>query len=271
MTHSPVAVADQAGAAAPADDIAREPFRRRAVRVLRRLGPAGPLALAAAVVPLIGAAVLFGSLKAVSPWLRERAWGPVICFIAFSLLGGIAVLPTAAMSIFAGWTFDFARGYPVVMGAFVAAAAVNYEISRRASGTRVAAFLDENTRWRAIHRSLLHSGSLRTFSIVALLRLPSAPPFGITNVAMGALHVKRWPFVLGTLVGIAPRTAAYVMLGGKAQGVDMQNIEDGGLFLIWLVVTLAVVAIITLIARRALARMTRQDAVDRESAEPPVV
>jgi uncharacterized membrane protein YdjX (TVP38/TMEM64 family) len=85
---------------------------------------------------------------------------------------------------------------------------------------------------------------------------PTLPPFAATTVALAALHVRAWPFLLGTMAGIMPRTAAYVLLASRAERFD-RNVASGWQMLaIWGGLTVVVVALLTVIARRALAKLT---------------
>src|SRR4051812_32402665 len=74
----------------------------------RRLGPVGPLAIVTAVLPVIGGIVLYGRLSALAAWLRSgAAAAPLLCVLLFAVTGGLAVVPTYAMSVLCGWAFGF--------------------------------------------------------------------------------------------------------------------------------------------------------------------
>src|SRR5687768_7527224 len=57
---------------------------RRFGRFLRRLGPTGVMALAATVLPPIGAVVLLGFIRVLAPLARHTAWGPPLCVALFA-------------------------------------------------------------------------------------------------------------------------------------------------------------------------------------------
>ena len=98
---------------------------RRVLRLLWRVGPAGPLAVAASVMPGIGAVALYHRLGPAAAWLREHAHaGPVVCAAAFGLIGGVALLPTCALSVVCGWAFGFGPGLVTTLTGFLGAAGV---------------------------------------------------------------------------------------------------------------------------------------------------
>ena len=215
------------------------------------------MAVVSLLLPPVGALVLLSSLERLRAVVR--GWpvlGPAACVALFCVCAGLAILPTAALAVFAGWAFGFAAGYPVAVAGFTGAGLLGYAIARRASGRRVVNVVDESPRWRAVHRALLGSGWWRTFWIVTLLRLPAVPPFAATTVALASLRCRWWPFVLGTLAGIAPRTAAYVYFAGEAREVALGEIRVDLWFTVAsLVAALAVLITLGLLARRALGRM----------------
>src|SRR5690349_7698391 len=92
------------------------PHQKRIRRFVKDLGPAGPMALIATVMPALGAIVVVAVGHEVSRWLKAHTPLSLIPFIlAFATLGGFALVPTYANSLLAGWTFGFAVGFPAVM------------------------------------------------------------------------------------------------------------------------------------------------------------
>ena len=232
---------------------------RRVGRFLRRLGPAGPLLLVASSLPTLGAALLLGALTVVAPVLRQTPTAPAACAVGFTVLGGLSVLPTYALSILAGWSFGFAVGFPTSLAGIGGAAAVAYAIARRASGRRLLAIIDEKPTWRAVHHALVCSGFWRTVWIIALMRVAPFPPFAITNLVLGAAHVKLSRFTVGTLLGMAPQ-AGFLSLA--AAGLHQVSFRAGNQPLvigIGIVGMIAVVVVIGRLARQALESVAREE------------
>lgn len=226
---------------------------------LRRLGPTSVLTLVSIFVPPLGMLLFVSHLNEVAEPLRHSGWGPLICVAVFTLVGGLSLLPTVVLSVFAGWAFGFATGYATALLGFAGAAYLGYRISRATAGRNVVEAVEADPRWRAVHRALLGGGWGRTFGIVALLRLPTVPPFGATTVALAALNVRAWPFLLGTVVGVMPRTAGYVWLAATTlKTFDPHAADSWAMPAVWTGVTVAVLAVVTVLARRALRTLTAE-------------
>jgi uncharacterized membrane protein YdjX (TVP38/TMEM64 family) len=242
--------------------------------VLRRLGPTSFLALGALVLPPLGSIALFATMGTTGPWLKSHGdLGMVMYCVAFALLGGFALLPTYAQSALGGFAFGVAWGLPLALLGFVGGAVIGYEIARRTSGDRVMKLLEENPKWKAVRDALAGppkaDGSYRghsfakTFGLVALLRVPPNSPFALTNLVMASVQVPRLPFVLGTLVGMAPRTAAAVAIGAGAKEFTRQSVM--GAVPTWaiiagIVLMVLVVGVVGMIANRVIAKMTKAPA-----------
>ena len=62
-------------------------------------------------MPPISGIVLIGTLHEVGPWLRAHDdLGLVLYVVAFTVLGGLALLPTYAQSLLGGWAFGLVFG-----------------------------------------------------------------------------------------------------------------------------------------------------------------
>jgi uncharacterized membrane protein YdjX (TVP38/TMEM64 family) len=251
--------------APPRESASASGLLRRVTRFLRRLGPAGALLVGASSLPTIGAAALLGVIAFVAPALRQSAWAPLVCVVAFTALGGLSLLPTYALSIVAGWCFGFAIGFPTALAGIVGAAMVAYLVARRASGQRLLAIIDEKPTWRAVHHALLGGGFWRAVWIISLLRLAPFPPFAITNLVMGAAHVRLSRFFTGTLFGMAPHAAVLVLAAVGLQQVSFRAGEQPVLIVAGIGAMIAVVVVIGRLARRALEQVAREE----EAAEEP--
>jgi uncharacterized membrane protein YdjX (TVP38/TMEM64 family) len=225
--------------------------------VIRRLGPAGPLALLWALLPAIGGFVLLGTLNIVGPWLRSHQdVGVLLYVLMFAVSAGLALLPTYAQAILGGWAFGFAVGFPAALGGFLGGALIGYAIARWSAGDRVVRLVDEHPRWKAVYDALLGSNFGRTLLIVTLLRLPPNSPFAITNLVLASTRTRLSVYTLGTLVGMAPRTAVLVFLAAGLKELSFARPGQTWLFIAGIVITLIVVAVIGQIAHAAITRVT---------------
>ena len=230
---------------------------KKVLALLRHLGPAGILAVISATLPAIGGVVLLGSLSWTGNWLRSQGeQGVIIYVVGYSLLAGLALLPTYAQSITGGFCFGRPTGSAAALGGILGAATLAYVIARRASGERVVRLIEEQPKWKAVYDALVGGGFWKTLLIVTLLRVPPNSPFAITNLLMAATKVS-WPiYALGTVIGIAPRTIFAVYVGAQLTELNTGSFSSAGEWIVTLVVGLVVLAIIGTIANRALKKVT---------------
>jgi uncharacterized membrane protein YdjX (TVP38/TMEM64 family) len=224
---------------------------------VRRLGPAGPLAVLSGTFPPLGGFVLLGFVAKLAPWLREHPVSGLAIYIGgFSALAALALLPTYACSILGGWTFGFWVGFPASMAAFCGASLLAYLLNRRAAGGRVVEIIREHPKWEAVRAALLDCGFLKAFWIITLLRLPPTSPFAAANFIMGTIRAPLVPFLLGTAIGMAPRTGAVIWAAAHASRLDLKDTGQAWWLVATTVATLVVVAVIGHYANEAVKRAT---------------
>lgn len=235
--------------------------------VVRKLGPASWLALAALVAPPLGGFLVLGFIDSIAQWLESHgAMGPWIYLAAFAVSAGLALLPTYSQSILGGWAFGLATGYPAALGGFVGGAAIGYAIARPVASTRVEKLIEEHPKWVAVRNALLGGGFWKTLGIVTLLRLPPNSPFAATNLVLASVRVPWLTYLIATAVGMTPRTAAAVWLGQKLHG-DFSSMKEAldqgqplwlkiGAIAVTIVVVVIVLGVIGHIANKALKRVT---------------
>ncbi len=214
-------------------------------------------------MPALAGVVLLWKIGPVSEYLKSHGpAGLAIYALAFAVLAGLALLPTYAQAILGGWAFGVAFGLPAALAGFVGGSIIGYEVARRASKDHVEKLIDEKPKWRAVRDAMVGHGPAsfwRALGTVILLRLPPNSPFALMNLLLASVKVDRAPYIIGTLIGMAPRTALAVVLGAGIQGAltkDVYNsaiptwMKAAGIF-----VSLAVVAVIGHIANKAVQKM----------------
>lgn len=231
--------------------------------VVKRLGLAGPLAMGALVLPPLGSIVLFMTMGTTGPWLQSHAGiGVLIYIVAFALLAGLALLPTYAQSALGGFAFGITLGIPAALCGFAGGAIIGYTIASRAAGDRVQKIIDEKPKWRAVRDALLdrRRGWFGTTAMVALLRLPPNSPFALMNILMASVKVPRSSFIVGTLVGMLPRSSLAVIVGAGVKDLTKESLEQAVPTWAWWVgigLTIAIALFIGLLANRAIEKLTR--------------
>ncbi len=223
----------------------------------RRLGLSGPMALVFLVMPPLGSLVLLGSLGALGPWLRDHGTlGWLIYTVVAVLLIGLSLLPTYACSILAGWAFGFAIGAPLAIAAVTLGGLLAYAIGIGIARDRVVGVINESPKWRAVHEALLSGRTKQTLLVVILVRIPPFSPYGITNFLFAATRVPIWEYALGTFIGIIPRTVVTTYISAVVQQA-LEFDEKPDWFITGSSIALvAVTVVITVMANRALKRVT---------------
>jgi len=233
-----------------------------------RLGSAGALGVIWASLPAAGGFVLLAKLGVVTEWLQGRELLGIVLYVAiFALSSGFGVLPTYAQAILGGWVFGFAVGFPAALAGFVGGSLVGYVVARRVAQDRVERVISENRRARAVHKALIGQSFWQTLGLVTLVRVPPNSPFALTNLVLSTSGVRKRIYLIGTAIGMAPRTGIAV---GLAAAAAAQAATEGGNSIQdltgkkpWMVVvgifsTIVVLAIIAQIANRAIDRVTRE-------------
>jgi uncharacterized membrane protein YdjX (TVP38/TMEM64 family) len=181
----------------------RRPRSRALIRVAAfalLIGATG-LAAAAGVIPtsadeLERSVVGFGAL------------GPA-AFVIIAVGLSSLHLPPPLLSATAGLLFGTALGIPVALTALTLAACTQMLIGRYIAGKHLRSAVQE--RARRLDRLLERRGLLTVFYI----RLIPGVPFADLNYVAGATSLRPRDLALGTAAGSAPKTFAYVALGGS--------------------------------------------------------
>lgn len=229
---------------------------------LRDLGRAGALGLVWAVLPGVLGVTLLASIGAVSDWLVARGpWGLPIYALAFAASAGLGLLPTYAQAILGGWVFGFALGFPAALLGFTLAALVGYLLARWVAGDSLERLLARDPRLLVVRDALVRERHGRTLLVTALLRIPPTSPFSLMNLAFASARVALWPYLVGTTLGLAPRTVVYVWMGAAGAGTGAKGLGElvknsKGLWQVALGIglTLLVLTLLQRMAQKALER-----------------
>lgn len=220
--------------------------------------------------------MLFWKMNVVGTWLRgHETEGLLLYSLAFAVAAGLAFLPSYASSILGGWAFGFAWGFPGALFGFTGGAIIGYGVSTLVTQRRVEEIIESKPRWKAVRDALVGSGFWRTVAIIALVRMPPNSPFALGNLAMASVRVRLLPYVLGTILGMAPRTAFIVWFAANLR----EQVSDAGeaadkatkYFSSWWYFVggaagiVLVIIILSVIAQRTLAKLTSEHAAGRGS------
>jgi uncharacterized membrane protein YdjX (TVP38/TMEM64 family) len=233
-----------------------------------RLGPAAVLAACWTFLPILGGVVLLTNIGAVSGWLQDhQQQGPFIYVAGFIVLAGLGLLPTYSQAVLGGWVFGAVIGTAAALAGFVGASLIGFVLAKRVGGDRVEREFARHARWAAVRDALVRSGPFRTLGIITLVRIPPNSPFSLTNLVLATSGVPLWSYLLGTAVGMLPRTAVVVWLASQIQGsLSDTTIKKP----MWLIVSSIVVAVIVFtvlyqIGKHAIDRLTRQSSTSPDA------
>lgn len=186
------------------------------------------------------------------------AWGPIV-FMAGYAAAVVAFLPGSVLTLAAGAIFGIGPGVAYAFTAAVIGSSAAFLVSRYLARGAIERRLAGNARFAAIDRAVGAEGR----KIVFLLRLSPAFPFSLLNYALGLTQVRFADYLLAA-VGMLPGTLLYVYYGKLAGDVAAlaggAAVEKGAgyytVLVIGLLATVAVTALVTRTARKALRGVT---------------
>ncbi len=226
--------------------------------LVARLGPAGLLGLVWAIAPAVAGILMLTYAATTAAWFKSFGDAGVWVYVGlFMVSAGLGLLPTYSQAVMGGFAFGVAAGLPAALAGFGGAALIGYEVARRASGDRVMGIIDEKPRYAAARDALVGGGFWKTLGIVTLLRVPFNSPFALTNLVLASVQVKRVPYVVGTLIGMAPRTALAVWIGHGMQELTGESLSMPKWVLVaGAVMMLVMLLVVSHVAHKAMAKVT---------------
>ena len=185
-------------------------------------------------------------------------WGPLVFIVGYAA-AVVAFVPGSVLTLAAGAIFGIAAGVVYVFIAAVLGSSAAFLVSRYLARGAIERRLTGNARFAAIDRAVGAQGR----KIVFLLRLSPVFPFTLLNYALGLTRVRFADYVLASF-GMLPGTLLYVYYGKLAGDVAAlaggAAVEKGtgyyAVLALGLVATIAVTAVVTRTARKALAEVS---------------
>lgn len=141
-------------------------------------------------------------------------WAPLLFFGVHALVT-ISPFPRTIFTVAAGVLFGSAAGIALIVAATALSAVAAFWLVR-AAGSDVLERHAPRAAVAWVRARLDRSGLLAMIS----LRLIPALPFSVLNYASALSGVRFLPYLIGTVVGMLPGTAAVVVLGDAALGGD---------------------------------------------------
>ncbi len=183
-------------------------------------------------------------------------------FMAAYAAAVVAFVPGSLLTLAAGAIFGLGWGVAYVFVAATVGAALAFIIARYLARASIEARLSGNEKFAAVDRAIADDGR----KIVFLLRLSPVFPFSLLNYALGLSKVSFTDYIIAS-IGMLPGTFLYVYYGklaGDVAAIATGNTVEKGpeyyaLLALGLAATIAVTALVTRSARRALNQATDPD------------
>lgn len=170
----------------------------------------------AAFALCVGGLALAAALSGVLPGTSELrhfgeslGWAGYLLWIPLTALLNAVFVPGPLLAGVAGLLFGTVAGTAIAIPAATATACFEMAIGRYLAGDEVGRILPE--RVRRVDDFLERRG----FWAVLYIRLAPGLPYTLTNYGAGLTRLRFRDMAAGTAIGAAPRTFAYVALGGS--------------------------------------------------------
>jgi len=163
------------------------------------------LVAVALLVPLPAPVQLRDWAESAGPWFP-------LAFLMAHIVVTVVPVPRTAFTLAAGLLFGPVLGVVIAVAASTMSAMLAMLLVRAAGWQ-----LNRLVRHRSIH-TVNERLRERGWPAILSLRLIPAVPFSAINYAAGASAVRVLPYVLATLAGLLPGTAAVVILGDALAG-----------------------------------------------------
>ena len=186
----------------------------------------------------------------------------VLCTVLF--------IPGSAITVGAGTLFGLKTGFVVVVLGANLGALCSFLLARSFLRETVSAWASANPKFRSLDQAIGRQG----FKMVLLTRLSPVFPFVLLNYFLGLTAVRTGAYVLANLIGMLPATFLFVYIGAAARDALAGQPDAGTGFYqqvlkyVGLAATVAVVVIVTRIARKALAEAEQAEEGSAVSGKP---
>jgi phospholipase D1/2 len=142
--------------------------------------------------------------------LADMPLGPLIG-IAVYVVGGFVMFPVMVLIAATAIVLGPVLGFATALTGCLASAAALFWVGRLAGRRWVRRFGGRFVN--KISRRLADQGILA----VAVIRVIPVAPFSVVNVVAGASHLRFTDYLIGTVLGMAPGTLAFSLLGGQLE------------------------------------------------------
>ncbi|HSK31522.1 MAG TPA: TVP38/TMEM64 family protein, partial [Candidatus Limnocylindria bacterium] len=179
--------------------------------------------------------------------------GPLLVIIAY-VASTVFFIPGSALTIASGTLFGLTTGFIVVLIGANLGALCSFLLARSLLREKVASWAAGNPKFRSLDQAIGKQG----FKMVLLTRLSPVFPFVLLNYFLGLTAVRTGAYVLANALGMLPGMFLFVYIGAAARDALAGQPDASADFYeqilkyIGLAATIAVVVVVTRVARKAL-------------------
>ena len=224
------------------------------MRIGWRVGVVGLIGGLAVAVLLAGSSQAAETVSVLRGWAETRGAGGMVGFGAAYVVLALLFVPGAVLTMAAGAVYGVGWGLVVVAVATTVADAAAFLLGRHVARGAVLRLMNRHPRFRVVDRAVSRGG----WRIVALVRLNPTLPYSASNYLFGVTGVPFPTFLASSAVFTLPGAWAYLyagFLGFETLGGETRTTAEWGVLVFGLAVTVAAVAYVTVLARRALDEM----------------
>ncbi len=170
-------------------------------------------------------------------------------------------------------------GLPGALCGFLGGSLIGYFLARGVTGDDALKGVQQHPKWNIVVRSFFpdregdgeHRGFWRTLGIITLIRFPPNSPFAITNLVLASVKVDLVPFVIGTALGMLPRTAVVAYLGTLVEGEiskdALSSARPGWYLPVGIAISVAVLLILARLGDLAIKKAVARGEIDTSGPE----
>jgi phospholipase D1/2 len=172
--------------------------------------------------------------------LRDVPWAP-LAVMAIYTPAAFLMFPRPLITLFSVMAFGPWEGFAIAMGGIIGSALATYLVGRS---------LPEKTLHKLAGRNLERTTcAIRKRGLLSVFAVSVAPvaPFPVVGMVAGAVRVKLWHYVLGTVMGMTPGTLATTIFARQIEAA----LENPSRINYWVVAAVVAILIaLVLVVRR---------------------
>lgn len=216
------------------------------------------------LIPVISGSYIIYLFQTYSDWLLNLNSAQVfLIYACFALTMALALTPSTFVAIISGYYFSWLGLLGIVL-AYPLAAVLGISIGKLIT----ARFKDNGIFKHEKYQSFIGQLEKDQLTMFIFIRLSPILPFAVMNLVLAQVKIHWGRYVLGTIVGMFPRTFIFFMAGKNAKEiwafVENPSIEGlGNLLPVFLIIISSIG--LYFIFKRAMNRISSKESTDTNS------